>query len=467
MIITSFVKGVNAYIDLTEKNPNLLPLEFELLDIRPQKWTPEVVISRHQGLLGNIGTELNISRLLAKIGAKSVKELLWFHPNDPVIEIDPKIDQSLLNEDILGLYNAYRRPVRFEPEDIAFQWRNDLDKYGDIAAMENWERADDWLEKLNTIGSNNWVVSGEHTQSGYPIMANDPHRRQAVPSLRYMTHLVAPGWNVIGGGEPEIPGISIGHNEFGAWGLTVYRTDAEDLYVYQTNPENHNEYLYQGRWEKMEVIKEKISLKGKNSEKVELKYTHHGPVVFENKSENVAYAVQCCWLEVGGSPYLASLRMNQSRNFEEFRDACNYSNIPGENMVWADKTGNIGWQAVGIMPLRKSWSGLVPVPGDGSYEWDGHLPIIEKPHVYNPKSGIFVTANENVTQRDYQYLSEINHQWSDPYRGDRVKEVLLSGRRHTVMDMAELQTGYLSIPARELMKFLAKVELQTPEAKKD
>jgi penicillin amidase len=180
-------------------------------------------------------------------------------------------------------------------------------------------------------------------------MANDPHRAQAVPSLRYMAHLVAPGWNVIGGGEPEIPGISIGHNEYGAWGLTVYRTDAEDLYVYQTNPKNPNEYLYQGKWEKMEVINEKIPVKGRRDEKVVLKYTRHGPVVFENQSENVAYAVRCGWLEIGGSPYLASLRMNQARNFKEFREACNYSHIPGENMVWADKDGNIGWQSVGIM----------------------------------------------------------------------------------------------------------------------
>lgn len=460
MIITSFVKGVNAYIELTEKNPDLLPIEFELLGIKPQKWTPEVVISRHQGLLGNIGAELNIGRLVAKLGAEKVKELLWFHPNDPLIEMDEKINPDLLSEDILGLYNAYRRPVRFQPDDLAVEWRNDASEFSDLANQSVQKEIDDQLEQLYTIGSNNWVISGEHTQSGFPIMANDPHRTQAVPSLRYMAHLVAPGWNVIGGGEPEIPGISIGHNEHGAWGLTVYRTDAEDLYVYETNPSNSNEYKYKGKWEKMKSITEKIPVKGAKNHKVELKYTRHGPVVFENKEKNVAYAVRCGWMEIGGSPYLASLRMNQTQNFEEFREACNYSHIPGENMIWADREGNIGWQAVGIMPLRRKWSGLVPVPGDGSYEWDGYLPIIQKPNLYNPNSGIIATSNENVTYRDYEHLKEISHLWSDPYRGDRVMEVLGSGRKQTMLDMAKLQTDYLSIPARELVPLLMKVKVE-------
>ena len=458
MIITSFVKGVNAYIQLTENNPDMLPLEFGLLGIKPQKWTPEVVISRHQGLLGNIQAELTIGRLVDLIGVEKVKDLLWFHPEDPKITIDNKIDASLLHEDILELYNAYRKPVRFQPEDLALEYRNDMEDYKTLAFEESVNERKDQFEELFSIGSNNWLVSGEHTQSGYPIMANDPHRTQAVPSLRYMAHLIAPGWNVIGGGEPEIPGISIGHNEYGAWGLTVFRTDAEDLYVYEINPDNPNEYKYNGSWEKVKTIKESIPVKGRDAVKVELKYTRHGPIVYENQEKNLAYAVRCGWLEIGGSPYLASLRMNQARNFEEFRAACNYSHIPGENMIWADREGNIGWQAVGISPIRKVWSGLVPVPGDGSYEWQGYRPIIERPHIYNPKSGLFGTSNENVTPRDYELMDEISFQWSDPFRGDRVMEVLSSGRKHTMLDMAALQTDYLSIPARELMMFLRKVE---------
>ena len=318
-IITSYVRGVNAYIEETERNPELLPLEFELLGIRPGRWTPETVVSRHQGLLGNIGTELDIARAVATVGADKVKELLSFSPGNPNLEMDPAIEQELLFDDILGIYNAFRRPVRFRPEDLAEEYRDDSDK---LQLLE--DATDDYNELqtfgLEDIGSNNWVVSGALTQNGFPVMANDPHRAQSAPSLRYWVHLVGPGWNVIGGGEPEIPGVSIGHNGYGAWGLTVFSTDGEDLYVYETNPENPNEYRYRDHWESMTVIQETIPVKGRPSETVDLKYTRHGPVVYEDAANNKAYAVRGAWMEVGGAPYLASLRMDQAQSWEEFRE---------------------------------------------------------------------------------------------------------------------------------------------------
>jgi penicillin amidase len=467
IIITSYVKGVNAYIELTEKNPNLLPPEFALLGIKPQKWTPEIVISRHQGLLGNIKSELKIGRQVALFGEEKTKELNWFHPKEPNISLDKKINGSLLSDDILELYNAYRQTVKFQPDDLVGEVKNDFEKYQSLAQADDIANQLAEADQYNNIGSNNWVVNGTHTQSGFPMMANDPHRSLAAPSLRYYSHLVAPGWNVIGGGEPEIPGISIGHNEYGAWGLTVFRTDAEDLYVYGTNPKNPQQYIYEGGWEDMKIIKDTIYVKGSSKPFiVELKYTRHGPVVSEDEKNNKAYAVRCGWLEVGGSPYLASLRMNQAKNFEEFREACKYSHIPGENMAWADREGHIGWQAVGIAPIRRNWSGLVPVPGDGSYEWDGYLPIKAKPNLFDPPSGIFITANEDVTPKDYEYWDAIGFSWSDPYRGDRVAEVLGSGRKHSLLDMAALQTDVLSIPARQLVPLLKNLKTKNPRTEK-
>ena len=463
LIITAYVKGVNAYIALTQKNPSLLPVEFKLLGIEPQLWTPDVVISRHQGLLGNIGAELNVGRQVALMGVEKTKELNWFHPHDPILDLDPKIKPEWLLKDILEIYNAYRRPVKFQPQDLVASAANDWKDYQNLAAAD--APAYDYMmqEEKQYWGSNNWIVSGDHTHSGYPMMANDPHRTQSTPSLRYMAHLVAPGWNVIGGGEPEIPGISIGHNEYGTWGLTVFRTDAEDLYVYEVNPEDPNQYKHDGQWKDMTIEQDTIAVKGKGPVAVVHKYTHHGPVVFEDEENNIAYAVRCGWQEVGGSPYLASLRMDQATNFEEFRDACNYSNIPGENMIWADKAGNIGWQAVGIAPLRRNFSGMVPVPGDGRYEWDGYLPIIEKPNVYNPPTGIFATANENVTSLKYPHKDALAYQWSDPYRGNRLSEVLRTGKKHSFMDMAALQTDYLSVPARNLVPLLKNLEASDPQ----
>jgi penicillin amidase len=465
LIIESFVEGVNAYIDQILKTPEKLPVEFQLLDIKPGKWTPEVVISRHQGLLGNIDLELSTARMVHLLGPEKVQDIHWFHPQKPLLEIDSKIVSERLFDDILELYNAYRRPVRFEPDDLISHVRNEENTYHNLAQVDEKEYNEMILTELENIGSNNWIVSGDHTQSGYPIMANDPHRSLAAPSLRYMAHLVGPGWDVIGGGEPEIPGISIGHNQYGAWGLTVFRTDAEDLYVYETNPENPNEYRYQGSWEKMQSIQETIQIKGTASEKVTLKYTRHGPVVFEDADNHIAYAVRCGWLEIGGSPYLASLRMDQAKDFESFREACDYSNIPGENMIWADRNGHIGWQSVGIAPVRKGWSGLVPVPGDGSYEWERYLPIIEKPNLVDPKNGIFITANADVTPKDYPHWDAIGFSWSDPYREDRLWELIDNGRKHSLQDMCHYQTDYLSIPARSLVPLTIHIKTEDPYVK--
>ncbi len=460
-IITAYVDGVNAYIDEVMQNPDSLPLEFRLLGIQPQKWTPEVVISRHQGLLGNIGQELSLGRAVAKAGVEKVKELSWFHPKDPLLDLDPAINGDLLFDDILGLYNAYRRGVQFESSDIIIASKNKKNNQ-QLAELLNQNyyvenEAIDWT----SIGSNNWVVNGNLTESGNTVMANDPHRRIAAPSLRYMAHLVAPGWNVIGGGEPEIPGISIGHNEYGAWGLTVFRTDGEDLYVYDLNPDNLNQYKYQDSWEDMNVIQEIIKVKDSDDVELSLRYTRHGPVTFIDSANYKAYAVRCAWMEPGGSPYLASLRMDQAQTWEEFREACNYSHIPGENMVWADKEGNIGWQAVGIAPIRRNFSGMVPVPGDGRYEWDNYLEIKEKPNVTNPEAGFFSTANQNVTPESYQHWDAVGFSWSDPFRGDRVNEVLASGEKLTMQDMKALQTDYLSIPARVLVPLLDAITFDT------
>ena len=352
----------------------------------------------------------------------------------------------------MHLYNAYRSALRFEPGDIVAQEaRNDLTEFEQLAAVLDDES--ELLQRfdLDDIGSNNWVVSGDLTQDGWPMMINDPHRAQSSPSLRYWAHLVGPGWNVLGGGEPTIPGISIGHNEYGAWGLTVFNTDGEDLYVYETNPNNPNQYRYNGRWESMSIIEETINVRGADSVTVELKYTRHGPVAFEDTDKNLAYAVRPAWMEYGGAPYLASLRMDQATTWEEFREASNYSNIPGENMIWADRKGNIGWQAVGIAPIRRNFSGMVPVPGDGRFEWDGYLPIKAKPNEFNPARGYIETSNSNYTEPDYEFLDAIGFTWTDPYRWARGSEVLGSGRKFNMMDMIDLQHDYLSIPARTLV----------------
>jgi penicillin G amidase len=453
-IINAFTEGINAYIKETEANPQLLPLEFKLLDMKPALWTPEIVTSRHQGLLGNLTEELSLGRMVAAIGADKVKDLVVFEPGEPDLHIDPSIDAKLLSNPVTELYDAFRKPLSFTLQDIKISSNQNLDQYKNFAATDDEAYQRLMNAERQTIGSNNWIVSGTKSQSGFPLLANDPHRALSAPSLRYMVHLNAPGWNVLGGGEPTIPGISIGHNEYGAWGLTVFELDAEDLYVYGLNPQNKNQYKYQNAWEDMRIIKDTIKVKGAPDVLVEHKYTRHGPVTYLDDKNNVAYAVRCGWMEIGGAPYMASLRIDQAKNWEEFREGCSYSHIPGENMIWADKKGDIGWQATGVAPIRKNWDGLVPVPGDGRYEWSGYLPIKSLPSVFNPAKGFWATANENLIPEKYEHRDAVGWTWADSYRADRINEVLGSGKKFSSADMMKLQCDYLSIPARALVPML-------------
>ncbi|MGE3843450.1 MAG: penicillin acylase family protein, partial [Vicinamibacterales bacterium] len=452
VIITAFVQGVNAYIDEAVERPDALPVEFKMLGIVPKRWTPDVVISRHNALLANVRQELNMGRAVRALGEEKVRDLSTFYGGEPEIRLDPALDAAALDADILELYNAFREPLRFTSADLAPAYRRQ-------AAVEQLQRRAaptpvDLSQQQEDIGSNNWVVSGRLTQSGKPLLANDPHRVQAAPSLRYLVHLVGPGWNAIGAGEPVLPGISIGHNEWGAWGLTIFGTDTEDLYVYETNPADPGQYRYQDRWEGMRVVRETIQVKGEEPATVELKYTRHGPVLLEDRARQRAYGLRAAWMELGAAPYLASLRMNQARNWDEFREACTFSRLPAENMVWADREGNIGWQAVAITPVRRNWSGLVPVPGDGRYEWEGYLPIAALPSRYNPADGFVVTANNYLFPDGYQHREAQHWTGADPYRASRVTELLSSRRPHTLSGMIRMQNDDLSLPARALVPML-------------
>ena len=448
-IIQSYLNGVNACIDEVNQQPDLLPIEFKLLNIKPQKWTTDVVISRHQGLLGNSSQELNIGRAVTKVGVDKVKDIMWFHPKDPNIKLDSAIDGSLFNDHILDLYNAYRNELAFTKSDITEVDEDDVM----LLPKNKFKNIEPYLSDQEMEGSNNWIIGGKKSASGFPMLANDPHRKIALPSLRYIVHLNAPGWNVIGGGEPTIPGVSIGHNDYGAWGLTIYETDGEDIYVYDLNPNNHNQYWFKGAWKNMETIKDTIQIKNENASIVSLSYSIHGPVMYVDSAHHKAYAMKCAWMEPGGSPYLASLRIDQAKDWDSFRDACAYSHIPGENMIWADKKGNIGWQAVGIVPIRKNFSGYVPVPGDGRYEWQGYLPIKERPHLLNPNKGYFATANNNVTPNDYNHWDAVGYTWSDAFRADRINSVLGKSEKISIQDVAALQTDYFSVPASILVPY--------------
>jgi len=449
-IAEAFVRGINAYIDQTAKNPALLSPEFKMLGIKPGKWTPAVVISRFNGLRGNLDEEMNTALAVRDIGADAVKDLHYYQPADPDLRIDPAIDAKLLSKDILELYDIHRSELEFTPDELLPEYRR---VSGAIPQRRSYApTAQEMSDRRADMGSNNWVVSGRLTQSGWPILAGDPHRIQEIPSLRYWVHLNAPGWNVIGSGEPAIPGVAHGHNDFGAFAFTIYGADTEDLYVYDTNPAG--QYKYGSGWESTKVINETIPVKGGKPVSVSLKFTRHGPVIFEDKAHHKAYALRAAWLEQGGAPYLGNLRLDQARNWQEFEEATAKARMPALNFVWADKDRNIGYQAAVVAPRRMNFSGLVPVPGDGRYEWQGFLPIPDLPHVENPDKGFYNTSNDYQVPPGYTHMEAIHRTWTDPYRGQEVAEALGSGRKFTVADMVQLQNSDLSIPARSIVPLL-------------
>jgi penicillin amidase len=447
-IIRAFVRGINAYIDLTRKKTSLLPFEFRLLGLAPGYWTPEVVVSRHNGLFRNAGSEVELARAVHLAGPEKPKELLDFHPGDPDLKPAGGMALEGISDRVLELYQKARGPVRFGP--------GDLSPAAPLSARGAVSRP--WLFPSVSIGeageaggSNCWAVSGRLTSSGSPLLASDPHRALQIPSLRYWVHLSAPGWNVVGGGEPALPGVSIGHNENGAWGLTIFSADQEDLYVYDLNSDNPSQYRYQGRWEDMEIVREEIRVKGGEPFQARLKFTRHGPVVFEDIERRKAYALRAAWLQTGCAPYLSSLRTDQARSWGEFREAVFSNRTPSLNMIWAERSGDIGWQATGLTPVRATWPGLLPVPGDGRFEWSGFIPAAELPSFIIRLPAV-ATANEDKRRPG------IRMPWAMSGRSCSVPRVVLeflgSGRKMTLADMTALQQDFLSIPARRLVPLL-------------
>jgi penicillin amidase len=427
-IIEAFVRGVNAQIELSK---NRLPIEFQLGGYRPEPWTPDVCLTRMAGyvMTRNASSEILRAQLTREFGKEFVDEWIETDPKR-LIEIPEGLNLEGIDAKILASASAAGGPVRFNPND----------------------------------GSNNWVIDGSMSATGKPLLANDPHRTIALPSLRYLVHLVGPGWNVIGAGEPALPGVAAGHNERVGFGFTIVGIDQQDLYVEEVNPSNPNEYRWKGRWERMRVEREQIKVKGEaQPREVELKFTVHGPVIHEDRERHRAYALRWVGSEPGTAGYLASLTLNRVQNWKEFLQAMERWKVPSENLVYADVEGNIGWVAAGMAPMRKGWSGLLPVPGaEGKYEWQGFLPVSALPQKFNPSDHFIATANHNILPPGYKH--ELGYEWASPIRFRRIAEVLGNARsKFDVADFERLQHDEVSLPARELTAVLREVKGARPE----
>jgi len=436
-IAQAFTAGINAYIDVLEQRPDLTPPEFELLGYKPARWAAaDIVRIRSHGLWRNLANEVKRARIACRHGLATAS--LWQVLEPPW---QPTIPAGLDPCDIpAGVIDAYL--LAKAPVDFPRLKSSTASAKRSATITAAWSR-----EMMDDRGSNNWVVAPQRTATGRPVLANDPHRDHAVPSLRYIAHLVAPGLNVIGAGEPALPGISIGHNENIAFGLTIFPIDQEDLYVYARK---EGGYVYGDRVELPAVVKERVRVRGGRSQTVTLKFTRHGPIVYQTREH--LFAVRAAWLEPGMAPYFGSVEYMRAANWREFRAALNRWGAPSENQVYADIDGNIGYKPAGLFPRRRNWDGLLPVPGDGRYEWDGFFDMDVLPEEYNPPRGFTGTANAMNLPADYPIdRYRIGFEWSAPWRYRRLWEVLAAQPHHDLIDSHDLQRDYRSLLAREVI----------------
>ncbi|MEX2177379.1 MAG: penicillin acylase family protein [Gemmatimonadaceae bacterium] len=427
-IFEAFADGVNAYI---AHAGDRLPVEFQLTGLRPGLWTPEIALLRTTTALpvANATSELRLARDVARVGVDSANRAARPSPHRDLVVPDG-VDHSIIDDEVIAALTALRGGVVRPPM---------LPEY---RAMS--DASDNRGVQENSPGSNNWVTSARLSANGHVVVANDPHRNVANPSIRYIVHLNAPGWNVIGATEAVLPGVMIGHTERIGWGLTIVGTDQSDVYVEETHPANRTQVRFRGRWEPMRVVIDTILVKGAAPVVVTHKFTRHGPVFYEDTVRRKAYAMRTTAHLPGSAGYLSALRYHALEDCEQFLDAQRYYLAPTENMVCGDTKGNIAWQASAASPKRPNWHGRLPVPGTGEYEWDGLR--TDLPRELNPERGWIATANHDIHPPNYDPPLYFKNTPQDA-RYRRLAEVLSSAKAMTLGDHMALQHDALNARA--------------------
>lgn len=400
-IVNAFVRGINAYIQHPARQPTA---DFRKLGFAPGLWQPRDVLSRLAAfsMMSNLLTEVQRARLVDTYGPEAVEK--W-QPPDPFVKLE--IPRGLNLGEV---------------------------RTGSVAAFAHATGAIDDA----TQGSNNWVVGPKRSATGKPLLASDPHRALQIPSLRRTVHLVAPGWNVFGAGEPALPGIALGHNETIGFGFTITGTDQQDLYVEQLHPSDSSRYLYKGQWKRIETERHTLAVKGEKPRTVETQYTIHGPIIGTDIALHRAYVMKWAGAEPGTAGYLAGLSLARAKDWPEFLAAVARFKSPAENLLYADTAGHIGFAVAGLAPIRGNWTGLLPVPGHtGEYEWRGFLPPAELPRRLDPPSGLLATANNNILPPGYKH--PLAYEWASPFRIGRIQKQLRARPQWTLDAMQTLQ----------------------------
>jgi penicillin G amidase len=449
--VEAYASGVNHFI---EQHRERLPVEFSLLHYKPQPWksSDSLIIAAYmyQTLSNTWEAELKRAKVTERVGAERAKDLFSEEAAmDHFIVGDPQVAQSGAEPANAGADGDDQDDT--EDEDILkASGRGDEaglpEQYPDLTSAM-WPSIHRWLKQTDHdirqgLGSNNWVVSGAHTASGKPLLANDTHLELTIPPIWYEVHLSAPGWNVKGFSLPGAPMVVIGHNDRIAWGFTNNGADVQDLYVETMNPAAPDEYLVNKKWAKAEVFDEVIQVKDAADQHMKLVVTRHGPVV--HREGEKAYALRWTATEPGGLANNYNW-LGHAQNWNEFREILKHVWGPAQNVVYADVAGNIGYVMAARVPIRKKGRGDVPVPGDtDDYEWTGYIPFEQLPQVLNPESGLIVTANARVVGPNYKpYLTD---RWEEPYRTARIYDLLHDKHDLRPADMLKVETDTYSYP---------------------
>ncbi|MFB5083677.1 penicillin acylase family protein [Symbiobacterium thermophilum] len=441
-LLEAYAAGVNAFI-AEAKAQNRLPVEFLLLGYEPEPWSPvdSALIGKIMAydLGGNFEAEVYRLQLRNQVGPELADQLMPVYPEDGITMIRYRGGEGAEEPRPGASAVAGARPPG-----------SSLDLTGLLALLRVPDEG---------RGSNNWVVAGSGTRTGKPLLANDPHLGARTPSIWYEQHLVVPGMiNAYGVMFPGAPGIVIGQNERIAWGVTNTNPDVQDLYIERRNPDNPYQFEYMGRWEDALVYREFIGVKGQDPVPFEVVITRHGPIISEvvgdpdNRPEE---ALALKWTAHMATPELeAVLLFPKARNWEEFREALRSFHVPTQNFVYADVDGTIAYRTGGLVPIRRSGDGLLPVPGwTDEYEWVGFIPFDQMPEAVNPPEGYIVTANNKVIDDAYPYF--LTYSWSQPYRAMRIAEMIEAKLGDlTADDMQAMQVDYANLHARTLLPVL-------------
>jgi penicillin amidase len=458
--VVAYTKGVNAFI--SSRNDQTMPPEFRVLQYKPAEWTA--------------GDSLAVGALMAEYLSNTwqldvMRESLASLPKEKRDTLLP--DTSPLDVVVVGGDHARRAagsagilPAVSRAQSADTQILAQLTELID-AEQQSFELLGLSPRSLETLqASNNWVVSGKRTASGKPLLANDPHIPASAPNVWYQTELIAPGIHVAGVTFPGLPGIIIGHNERIAWGVTNLGPDVQDLYVEKFDKDNPTKYQTPTGWRDAEVRHEQINVrknpidpKSIEAQMFDVVVTRHGPIILEK--ENTRYALRWTMLDPVTLETPGIFAINRARNWKEFTAALSTYNGPTQNFVYADVDGHIGYYGAGRIPIRKSGDGSVPYDGamdDG--EWTGLIPFDKLPHVYDPPTGIIVTANQRVVGSDYPFF--VSHVWASPYRARRIFDLLSAKPKLTIDDFRSIQGDVYSIGNVAFARAAAKLLSEPP-----